>query len=62
MTSTMQRLSSWNMLHLLELLDYIDKKILKPDGLTMEELILEFEAFYYEHYENPEENWNKVRW
>ena len=54
MTSTMQRLSSWKMLHLLELLDYIEKKILKPDGLTMETLILEFEEFYYEHYEKPE--------
>lgn len=55
MVSVMQQLGTWRMIHLLELLTYIDRKILKPDGVTMEEIILEFETYYSEYFEKPEE-------
>ena len=54
MTSTMQKLSSWRYIHLLELIDYIEKKFLKPDGITIDDVLLEFETFYSEYYEKPE--------
>ena len=49
------------MIQLLELLDYIDKKILKPDGVTMEEIMLEFETYYGEYDKEPEEKEHEQR-